>query len=58
MPGRVTRCRCRRRTWRAYIPPSLSPGETADELAANLLLTNNDIDASELIWEFFDTTAR
>ena len=38
-------------------PLLLSPGETADELAANLLLTNNDIDASELIWEFFDTTA-
>jgi polyhydroxybutyrate depolymerase len=36
---------------------TISTGETADELAANLLLTNNDIDASELIWEFFDTTA-
>ena len=34
-------------------PAMLFPGETADELAANLLLTNNDIDASELIWEFF-----
>ena len=38
-------------------PLLLSPGETADELAANLLLTNFNIDASELIWEFFDTTA-
>ena len=28
---------------------------TADELAANMLLTNNDIDASALIWEFFDS---
>lgn len=30
---------------------------TADELAANMLLTNNDIDASALIWEFFDSAA-
>jgi polyhydroxybutyrate depolymerase len=42
----------------SYIPPSMSGAMTADEFAANMLLTNNDIDASELIWEFFDTTAR
>jgi poly(3-hydroxybutyrate) depolymerase len=42
----------------SYISPLLlSPGETADELAANLRLTNINIDASELIWEFFDTSA-
>ncbi len=38
-------------------PAFLPPGMTADEFAANLLLTNNDIDASALIWEFFDTSA-
>jgi polyhydroxybutyrate depolymerase len=42
----------------SFIPPSMSGAMTADEFAANMLLTNNDIDASELIWEFFDTTAR
>ena len=41
----------------SYIPPSISGAMTADEFAANMLLTNIDIDASELIWEFFDSTA-
>ncbi|HSB85027.1 MAG TPA: PHB depolymerase family esterase [Ilumatobacteraceae bacterium] len=39
-------------------PLMLAPGETADALAANLLLTNDHIDASELIWEFFHAAAR
>lgn len=30
--------------------------QTAEELAANLLLTNTSVDASTLIWEFFDAT--
>ena len=42
----------------SYIPPNMSGALTADEFAANMLLTNIDIDASDLIWEFFDTTAR
>jgi polyhydroxybutyrate depolymerase len=42
----------------SYLPPGGSGSMTADELAANMLLTNNGIDASEVIWEFFDTTAR
>jgi len=41
----------------SYIPPSISGAMTADEFAANMLLTNIDIDASDLIWEFFDSTA-
>jgi polyhydroxybutyrate depolymerase len=42
----------------SYIPPNMSGALTADEFAANMLLTNIDIDASDLIWEFFDTTAK
>ena len=33
-------------------------GMTPDELAANMLLTNTSVDASALIWEFFDLSSR
>ena len=35
-----------------YIGDEFLTGMTADEFAANLLLTNNSIDATALIWEF------
>lgn len=41
----------------SYIPPSISGAMTADDFAANMLLTNIDIDASDLIWEFFDSSS-
>lgn len=37
-----------------FIDPTVLAGLTADEMAANLLLTNTSIDASTIIWEFFD----
>jgi poly(3-hydroxybutyrate) depolymerase len=44
----------------SYMDPTVLgfSGLTADELVANMLLTNTSIDASTLIWEFFDATSR
>jgi polyhydroxybutyrate depolymerase len=41
----------------SYIDPAMTTTMTADEFAANMLLTNIDIDASDLIWEFFDSSS-
>ena len=63
MHGRATPCRSLRICSLGVLaggggqPPQplmVAIGETPEAMAANVLLTNTSIDASELIWDFFD----